>query len=865
MISIYKLSEVERETALTKAKLGIRPIGSESLFGKLIDRRALSSKQAKNYKSFLRPVQRAFDSRGVTSIAAAALGALKQGFAVGKGDIECAFQHASRMAALTNINLVEPALAAYLARTLCEEIPMVTRNTEGQIEIIWSSIGTPQGSVPGTLVYSAAVMNVYNTLKEEFPSFFLSSATDDLFSFFKPAVNTDESWQELYILFAKFLNRYEELAWHECSLRQNTSKSAIILPTTAPFPSDEVLRLFPQGFKFHHVSSRVLPDAPFLERTDGIVICGAPVGSDFFIDAFMKWKTDIAITKLHAINLLSQNADIRTPRHIAFKLLASCGVKLLSFAGTVVPPQYSVNHLKRFDTEVMTVFFKLLYPGQDCTGERFIRSYHRATLPVGQGGLGLLRSSLSAPAAWWSNLRALQADESIFNFLKGLDVYTTEALVYIANFVGGNESVAWSNLTPLLLPPAVSDLAPEPPPKSLLRQILISVSKFQCSLVKQKFDPELVSPDGSLTKSDVIAFNSRSSINLVFNSKHLKNMSDEHFVKLTCVYLGLPPTLDRGNAQRVEGFDYPVESCLALHGTSAANYLDANADHHSGSCPSAGLAVSRRHSNLISTLAKFATEAGATATREPSSYNLLNGLLSKAQCAKLFPKSVPASYKRLSTQILELLAQPSVDQAKVNALVAALPPLDPAKSAGLRVDLAICNPTNGKVRLIDGSYVHTSCAAYRGTEFNAVVKRVNLASTVTARNALDPQVWDPSPAIVQKARLKVDKYAPLMQIIHKFQRDRSLEGDHSFVPFIVSSLGELSREAFDFREELISMFKFRVTSGSHQVYPLTPAQAVADYRLRLTSALMQVSALGLASITCTAGKPFRSHPIIAVY
>ena len=140
-----------------------------------------------------------------------------------------------------------------------------------------------------------------------------------------------------------------------------------------------------------------------------------------------------------------------------------------------------------------------------------------------------------------------------------------------------------------------------------------------------------------------------------------------------------------------------------------------------------------------------------------------------------------------------------------------LPPLDPAKSAGLRVDLAICNPTNGKVRLIDGSFVHTSCAVYRDTEFNAVAKRVNLASTITARSALDPQVWDPSPVIAQKARLKVDKYAPLMQIIHKFQRDRSLEGDHSFVPFIVSSLGELSREAFNFREELVSMFKFKVT------------------------------------------------------
>ena len=85
------------------------------------------------------------------------------------------------------------------------------------------------------------------------------------------------------------------------------------------------------------------------------------------------------------------------------------------------------------------------------------------------------------------------------------------------------------------------------------------------------------------------------------------------------------------------------------------------------------------------------------------------------------------------------------------------------------------------------------------------------------------------------------------------------------MPFVVSSLGELSKEAYNFREELISMFKFKVTSGAHQIYPLTPAQAVADFRLRLTSALMQVSALGLASIACTAGKPFRSYPIIAVH
>jgi hypothetical protein len=364
-----------------------------------------------------------------------------------------------------------------------------------------------------------------------------------------------------------------------------------------------------------------------------------------------------------------------------------------------------------------------------------------------------------------------------------------------------------------------------------------------------------------LTKSDVIAFNSRSSLNIVFNTKRLKNISNDHFVKLTCVYLGLPPTCENGNPQVIDGFDYPIDSCMTIHGKLPASFLDANSDHHSGSCPSAALSVSRRHTNLTTVLAKFAQEAGAVTSREPPTYNLLQGHLSKVQCNRLFPKTVPADYKKKAKDILNLLAQSPVDQAKLNTLVDALPPLDPANSAGLRVDLVVENLSNGKVFLIDGSFIHTSCAAYRDPEFKAVVKRVQQADFISKRQAMDPRAWDPSPAIADKAKLKVAKYAPLMQIIHKFQSDHVMDGSHSFVPFVVSSRGELSNEAFGFREELISMFKHKVTSGAHPVFPLSPAQAVADFRERLTLALMQVSALGLANITCNAGKPFRSYPI----
>jgi hypothetical protein len=864
LVSIYKLPEVQRENLPEHSKHGIRPIGGECLFGKMMDRHAQDSDEAKSYKSSVRPVQRAFDSRGVTSIPLAALGALKKGFAAAKGDFKNAFNELCRQAALENLHDEQPALANFYSRALLSDIPMITRSAAGQIEVIWCRTGVPQGSVTGTPVFTAGVKKIFDMLRFEFPTFFLAAATDDLNLFLKPEFDTVDLWQDLFRLFAKFLRRYESLAWEYCSLRQNISKGAIILPHGAPFPSEEVMTLFPEGFKFHHVSSIVPAGVAFPDRTDGFVICGAPVGSDFYIDAFTEWKTDIAISKLHAIDLLSHNERIPTPKHVAFKLLASCGIKLMSYVATVVPPQFSMTHLKRFDNEVKSVFFKLLYPGQDCTGERFARSYHRATLSVGQGGLGLLRASVSAAALWWANLRALQADSSIYPFLGGLDCYVQEAIEIISENVGGKDSTAWMDLAPHLLPPEVYDEAPDPPPKTLLRVLLIEHSKFQNLLVKDKFDVKKVqsSPGGGLTKSDVIAFNTRSNLSIVFNSKRLKNMSNDQFVKLTTVFLGLPPTHDRGNADSVPGFDYPVESCMTLHGKNTTPHLDANGDHHSGSCPSAGLAVNRRHNNLTTVLSKFAMEAGAMTSREPSSYKLLQGCLSKVQCDKIFPKSVPAAYKKTANEILSLLAQSPVDQAKVDALYDGLPQLDPALSAALRVDLSITNPSNGKVYLIDGSFIHTSCTAYRDAEFKSVEKRLEKAETVSKKKAMDPSLWDDSVSIAAKVKAKVDKYAPLMQIILKFQRESTLEGLHFFVPFVVSSLGELSKEAYGFREELVSMFNLKVANDPRAAFPLAPAKAVAEYRARLTAALMQVAAVGLANITCTAGKPFRNHPIL---
>ena len=864
LISIFKLAEAERELLPPEKKDGIRPIGGQCLFGKMIDRQALESDEAKVYKASVLPVQRAFQSRGVMSIPLAALGALKSGFAVAKGDVSNAYQEICRQAALDNLKKVAPALANFFSRTLLQDIPLFTRDVNGNITVIWSSTGAPQGSVSGNIVFTAGVSEVFSILQVEFPDFFLSAATDDLTQFFKPDDDTHDEWQAQYVRLAQFLLRYESLAWELCSLRQNLSKSALILPMNAPYPSAEVCALFPPGFKFHHVSNVVEDGVSFPDRTDGMVICGAPVGSDFYIQEFVRWKTSAAITKILAIRRLSSSEIIPAPKHVAFKLLASSGIKLMSYVATVVAPQFTVHHLKVFDSVVRNVFLNLLNPDTVVVTPRVERSYHRATLSVGKGGLGLLKASVSAAALWWTNLRSIQADPTVYPFLAGLDVFIPDARNFIMKNVGGPESPAWLGFVPAFLT-EVYDEAPEPPPKGLLKELLVAHGNFQNELVKSKFAPKNVVQDGSLTKSDVINFNSRSNLNLVFSSKRIKNLSNDQFAKLTSIFLGLPPPQDRGNAEYVDGYDYPVESCMTAHGKHITPYLDANADHHSGSCPSAALAVSRRHTNLTNVLSKFALEAGADPKREPSSHHLCQGALSTGQCSKLFPKTVPAEYKKKAREIVHLLAQCPVDKAKVAALYESLPVLDPLKSAALRVDLSVRNPSNDKIYLIDNAFLHPSCTGYREAEFKAISARVDSDDADIKKNAVNPMLWQPSVSLAAKAKIKVDKHAPLMQILQHFQREGRVEGDHSFVPFVMSSLGELSREALRFVEDIVSMYKLRINNCEQLAFPLPPNQAVADFRNRFKLALMRVAAVGLANIACSAGKPFGNRSIYAVH
>ena len=74
-------------------------------------------------------------------------------------------------------------------------------------------------------------------------------------------------------------------------------------------------------------------------------------------------------------------------------------------------------------------------------------------------------------------------------------------------------------------------------------------------------------------------------------------------------------------------------------------------------------------------------------------------------------------------------------------------------------------------------------------------------------------------------------------------------------------VSELCREALRFVEDIVSMYKLRISSCESLAFPLPPNQAVADFRSRFKLELMRVAGVGL----CSAGKPFGNRSMYAVH
>jgi hypothetical protein len=197
-------------------------------------------------------------------------------------------------------------------------------------------------------------------------------------------------------------------------------------------------------------------------------------------------------------------------------------------------------------------------------------------------------------------------------------------------------------------------------------------------------------------------------------------------------YLGLPPPITVGGLTKQQGFDYPVQRCLASHGVHVSPFLDANGTHASANCPAAQRERHKKHNSIVRVIKVAAREAGLSVSVEPDTYSLLLGEFPKADCKRIFPKVTTPEYKQCFANLVATidtvtspgctLSDPEKQQL-IQVQTDKLPLLDAQAAKGLRIDFKITNDSTGEEKWGDVSVANTSSPSVCAQEFKAVSDR----------------------------------------------------------------------------------------------------------------------------------------------
>ena len=136
---------------------------------------------------------------------------------------------------------------------------------------------------------------------------------------------------------------------------------------------------------------------------DGIIACGAAVGTDWFVQTFLAEKVQEAEDSLALLARYANNALDNGALQDAFLLLRNCiAPGKLIFLARTHPPHLSTPHFRQFDVSVTQTVLQMIeapvnLPHDPARLAHIIRRIH---LPTRYGGLGLSSLEEMAPASY---------------------------------------------------------------------------------------------------------------------------------------------------------------------------------------------------------------------------------------------------------------------------------------------------------------------------------------------------------------------------------------------------------------------------------------------------------------------------------
>ena len=381
--------------------------------------------------------------------------------------------------------------------------------------------------------------------------------------------------------------------------------------------------------------------------------------------------------------------------------------------------------------------------------------------------------------------------------------------------------------------------------------------------------PSLLTNDGRLTPADVIQAHSHSFAGRIFASSLKQStpfaFSPSSYTAWCLFFLGLPPPATLFNHEVQEGFDYPVQRCLGKHGVHTVPFLDAGGCHAASGCKSAIGARSKKHMYLARVVIQAAKDAGLNVVAEPDTHGLLLGEFSRADCRRIFPKYASKLYQEKFNAVLnalEVISSPlctisgEEKAAYVQTRIDALPVLKKHDLKGLRIDAAIENPVTGETKWTDVSVMHTSAASYVDVELKAVGQQVNASNIAATFELPDYLKVKPSPSLLKREAEKKFKYSRLITVAQKQTKEKKRLKCPTFASFIVSDFGDLSPDALELQEWIVTAFAKKCEREGARVDGCKSADLIRAFRHKFKLDVQLAVASGFGGMLLTAGQPF---------
>jgi len=824
LTALNKISAAQ-QSLLPEPKL--RPVNNGSLFLKRMFQTAIKTPSGTLATRCLTPIQLGLGvSAGPELAAHTARHKYNLGWAIATVDATNGFNNLKRQALFDAVARHWPEAISIFNNFYAVESPVFYSYEEDNqliVRHLVSKEGTRMGCALGSVGYDLTVKSVYDKLAETFPDFMLRALTDDLIFMIPPPAN-GASWNDQLQRYLSFLKLFDTLA-RPLGLERNASKDQLLLPKSA------------FGTLLPDLQDRAKP------TFDGIVVSGAPIGTDTFVLQHAQQRMDDLLPLFETIGDFTSFEP-----QIALKMAASSTNHLLDYYVRVTPPHLFSAVLAQFDRKMEDIRCACVAPFEGfrapaVPGHRLQRFHVMACLPMKDyGGLGHIPLTRRAPIAHLASLCRFigsfpsgHRSELLDNSVLSQDISHTLRSIHALLPSDFRDDCSSSHLLPANAEALISGswypgvvmatgIVPTHPHKNITdlihRRILVNL----LDQLKEDHENFLLS-DADIThlRTQLLRSQITRALDAPLHMPH-NRISRGNFINWLRYVFNLPPLLPAAlpahcfaQAGTILGVDYETLICPCSY-DRIHQHLTATQEHVFA-CPAICKQTNQSCHNRLRDFLVHAcrTHANLLTTREPSTASILFEDVTLANGKRLFNRKT-AMDKRTTAQIQEQIrnvensiencAEHSALRKQLRQSVDAILSLDAPttsirdKRTGRRFDLLVDIPDEFLQIAVDVATCHTTASSKLRQNFVSM-RNIAEATVTSYRNRTsNPKKGEVSWDIVERTKMKNNTYALLLALLAAQRTLGSKLPDVNLRIPVMSHAGELSPDFFLLFREL---------------------------------------------------------------